>query len=149
MWRPGPSWSRQLPASGKRCFGIEQVGLHDDFFELGGHSLLATQLLNRLHQHDHRIGLSLADVFKHPTVAGLAQCIETADCKQVSRETQLTAEHLLQATSADRLGKEGEDLTTAIDSMDPHEAQTWLTKLDQLSGAQVDALLNKLEGGER
>lgn len=56
-------WSEVLPG---RTFLPDS-----DFFELGGHSQLALQIVQRLRG---RLGMStsLADFFRHPTVAGLA-----------------------------------------------------------------------------
>jgi non-ribosomal peptide synthetase component F/acyl carrier protein len=56
---------------------VERVGIHDNFFELGGHSLLATQVVSRLHGA-FRVELPLHSFFETPTVAGLANSIETA-----------------------------------------------------------------------
>lgn len=55
---------------------LEQVSIDDDFFELGGHSLLATKLLARLIPA-LSVRLAIVDLFKFPTVAGLAQHITT------------------------------------------------------------------------
>ncbi|WP_279629203.1 non-ribosomal peptide synthase/polyketide synthase [Amycolatopsis thailandensis] len=51
--------------------GLEKVGVHDDFFRLGGDSIVAMQLVGRV----RRAGLLLSprDVFRHRTVAALAE----------------------------------------------------------------------------
>jgi amino acid adenylation domain-containing protein len=52
--------------------GIRQVGMHDSFLDLGGHSLLATQLVSRM-RSELGIEVTLEDVFRSPTVEGLAR----------------------------------------------------------------------------
>jgi natural product biosynthesis luciferase-like monooxygenase protein len=50
---------------------VERVGLDDNFFDLGGHSLLAVQAHRRIRDEAKR-ELSLTDLFRFPTIRGLA-----------------------------------------------------------------------------
>jgi amino acid adenylation domain-containing protein len=63
-------WTELLP--------VKTVGVHDNFFELGGHSLLAMRLISRLRE-TIKIDVPLELLFKAPTVAGLAEIIETSE----------------------------------------------------------------------
>nr|QEO74483.1 condensation domain-containing protein [uncultured bacterium] len=55
-----------------RALGVEKVGLHDNFFDLGAHSLTVTRVHSELKA---RLGKEppLIEMFKNPTVGGLAQ----------------------------------------------------------------------------
>jgi amino acid adenylation domain-containing protein len=55
---------------------VERIGVQENFFELGGHSLLATQIIARLRQV-LELPLPLRTIFDHPTIAQLAQAIDT------------------------------------------------------------------------
>lgn len=55
----------------KRVLGVERVGLFDSFFALGGHSLLAVQAHRDL-KATIAPELTITDLFRFPTVAGLA-----------------------------------------------------------------------------
>lgn len=51
---------------------IPTVGVQDNFFDLGGHSLLAVQVHSRLKKALER-DLAITDLFRFPTVRGLAE----------------------------------------------------------------------------
>jgi amino acid adenylation domain-containing protein len=55
---------------------VEQVSIHGHFFELGGHSLAAARLAARIAQA-FSIDLSLRSIFQFPTIAELAEHIDT------------------------------------------------------------------------
>ena len=56
---------------------LKRVSVHADFFWLGGNSLLATQMLSRV-RDAFRVGLPLRSLFETPTIAMLAEHVETA-----------------------------------------------------------------------
>jgi amino acid adenylation domain-containing protein len=64
-----------LAAIWRQVLQVERVGRHDDFFELGGQSLLGMKLAARVaEQFD--LGMSVAAVFKYPTVREMATIVQ-------------------------------------------------------------------------
>ncbi|HLP60245.1 MAG TPA: condensation domain-containing protein, partial [Candidatus Deferrimicrobium sp.] len=55
----------------------EKIARHINFFALGGHSLKATVLLARIHK-ELDVKIPLAELFKTPTIKGLAEYIRSA-----------------------------------------------------------------------
>ena len=53
-----------------------EVGVEDDVFDLGAHSLMAMKALTQIRDAFH-VNLSLRNLFERPTVAGLAEAIES------------------------------------------------------------------------
>jgi acyl carrier protein len=60
------------------ALGMERVGIHDNFFDLGGHSLQAVQLVTRASKALRR-DIPVKSLFLYPTVAALAEAVESAD----------------------------------------------------------------------
>jgi len=66
----------QLVEIWMQMLGVEPIGIYDNFYELGGHSLLSIQLFSQVSQA-FQLELPLASFLEVPTIAGLAQTIET------------------------------------------------------------------------
>jgi amino acid adenylation domain-containing protein len=71
---PATDTEREIAAVWQEVLKIEQVGAEDDFFLLGGHSLLMMQIKARMEARMRRT-ISLAQLLKSPTVAGMAKSI--------------------------------------------------------------------------
>ncbi|GJL56403.1 MAG: hypothetical protein NPIRA02_35350 [Nitrospirales bacterium] len=82
---PRTTTERSLVDIWAEVLGVEQVGIHDNFFELGGHSLLATRIMVQVRMVCG-VELPLRWLFEAPTVAALAQAVETALYEQSKLE---------------------------------------------------------------
>nr|WP_157357341.1 non-ribosomal peptide synthase/polyketide synthase [Amycolatopsis nigrescens] len=67
--------------------GLDRVGVDDDFFALGGDSIVAMQLVGRARAAG--LEISPRDVFRHKTVAGLAEIAGVVGEAAVPSETAL------------------------------------------------------------
>ncbi len=68
---PGSEFEQLIAHVWSDLLHVERVGLDDNFFDLGGHSLLAVQAHRRIRDEAKR-ELSLTDLFRFPTIRGLA-----------------------------------------------------------------------------
>jgi amino acid adenylation domain-containing protein/non-ribosomal peptide synthase protein (TIGR01720 family) len=73
---PRTETERVLAAIWAEVLGVESVGVTDDFFALGGDSILSIQVVSRARRAG--LGIQARDVFRHPTVAGLAATVVAA-----------------------------------------------------------------------
>jgi amino acid adenylation domain-containing protein len=76
--RPANDLERRLARHWSEVLGVTDVDMDANFFEIGGHSLLAVRLLARIEAAFGRT-FTLAALFRHPTVAGLARLLEHGD----------------------------------------------------------------------
>ncbi|MFE9557694.1 amino acid adenylation domain-containing protein [Streptomyces sp. NPDC006703] len=63
-----------------------RIGVHDNFFRSGGNSILAIRLIAAI-QTEFEIALPVREIFEYPTVAGLADAVESrirAEIEQLS-----------------------------------------------------------------
>jgi natural product biosynthesis luciferase-like monooxygenase protein len=65
--------SAKIAAIWQRILGVPQVGPQDNFFALGGHSLLAVQAHRDIKAELGAKTLSITDIFRFPTLEGLAR----------------------------------------------------------------------------
>jgi len=98
---PGNETERTLADLWQRTLGIEPIGVDDDFFELGGHSLLLTQVINRVCQV-FKVKLPVRSLFEHPTVASIAQLIESGGGRVVEGDEKPIAERIRTAFPTER-----------------------------------------------
>ncbi len=62
----------KIASAFQTILGVDRVGLNDNFFLIGGHSLLAVQAHRSL-KADVAPELTITDLYRFPTVSGLAQ----------------------------------------------------------------------------
>jgi len=70
-----------LPATTTQSLAGPLIGIDDNFFDLGGHSLNATILATKIHKTFHT-KISLAQIFKSPTIRGISDFIKKTDKTQ-------------------------------------------------------------------
>ncbi|PIG93070.1 amino acid adenylation domain-containing protein [Gloeocapsopsis sp. IPPAS B-1203] len=91
---PRNSRETQLAELWSQLLGVDQPSIYDNFCELGGHSLLAIQLVHQVNEIFH-IKLPLASFLEMPTIAGMAQNIESlchADVAQLTNNEETEVE---------------------------------------------------------
>ncbi len=84
--RPAPAISRKAVAGDdmtklvagiwSEVLGVSDIQGGDNFFDLGGHSLLAVQAHREIRSRAGAAKLSITDVFRFPTLAGLAARVQ-------------------------------------------------------------------------
>jgi amino acid adenylation domain-containing protein len=119
---PETEMERAIASIWQHSLQVETVGLHDNFFDLGGNSLTALQVIGQLRQQ-MQVELSIQDFFTQATIAEQVLWIESQGSSQLNNS--LDAIQPIERVSAER-------------------SQHLLDHLDQLSEAEVEALLATL-----
>jgi len=71
---PGNETEEKLVEIWQKVLGADRIGINDNFFDLGGHSLKATSMAAKIHK-ELNVEVPLREVFKKPTIKGLAEYI--------------------------------------------------------------------------
>ncbi|GGH23153.1 hypothetical protein GCM10010973_08870 [Cribrihabitans marinus] len=69
----------EIAAIWTRILGVGAIRAEDNFFALGGHSLLAVQAHRQIRETLQRPDLSITDIFRFPTLGGLAGHLSGAE----------------------------------------------------------------------
>lgn len=79
---PETQMQKELCKLMESALGTNRVGITDDFFDLGGDSLKAIEFVSKA--HGKGIFFDLQNVFDHPTVRELCECMEEMDKQEIS-----------------------------------------------------------------
>jgi acyl carrier protein len=80
---PSTESERIIATVWQEVLRIEKVGLYDNFFDLGGNSLLLVQVYNKLQEVFNK-DISVADIFKYPTINALTKYLDQKKSEQSS-----------------------------------------------------------------
>jgi amino acid adenylation domain-containing protein len=133
--------------------GVERVGVHDNFFELGGHSLLISKVISRL-QETLKVELPMLSLFDSPTIAELAQHLETSlrqkpnlqqapAIQPISRQQNLPLSYFQEQLCLAREDEQGEPRLVAyvvsdlIPTRIPYQAECLVKYEDQIVPLQT------------
>ena len=98
-----------LAAIWSAVLGLERIGVHDNFFALGGDSILSLRVVAMAGERG--LGVELADLFRHQTIAELAVAIRlTEEDAEGGRSTPFS---LISGEDRQRLASAAEDVEDA------------------------------------
>ncbi|MCZ7413615.1 non-ribosomal peptide synthetase [Streptomyces sp. WMMC897] len=96
---PLPGREEVLARIWGQVLGVDRVGRHDNFFHLGGDSIRSIQVLGQA--RNQGIGFQLQDLFRTPTLAGLAEVAQITDGEGASQNREPFS--MISAADRDRL----------------------------------------------
>lgn len=134
---------RYLTQLWHKLLGTEEIGLHDNFFELGGHSLLAMQLVTHLRK-DIAADIAMTALFETPTVAGLAEYLESIGGRAPAIDDEVPGE----ATPGDDRPPGHPSESPAEPDMSDEDVAALVAEIESLSDEEVRARLAELDSEE-
>jgi acyl-CoA synthetase (AMP-forming)/AMP-acid ligase II len=106
---PGNDVERSVEAIFRDVLECGALGVHDNFFGLGGDSLKGARLIARINAK-HGLQLPAVTVFRHPSIAEIALCIDRAVILPGDEEAALSAEiEALSDEEVERLLRESDE----------------------------------------
>ena len=104
---PADGAQAQIAAIWGRILGVANIGAQDNFFALGGHSLLAVQAHRDIRSATGADKLSITDIFRFPTLSGLASHLEglTGTGAMVEDKPDAEAVAATEAAKSDTMSK--------------------------------------------
>ena len=140
---PRSPMEERLAAQWAELLGLDAVGIHENFFELGGHSLMAARLFAWIYK-ELELDVPLRSIFEHPTVAGLAECIESARNQADSSRSRDGRDSLATASKVQPLSF-SQQRFWFIHQLDPHSSQFNMSQAVILRGRlNTEALVSAL-----
>jgi tyrocidine synthetase-3 len=130
---PGSKAEVPIAAIWEQVLGLQMIGIDDNFFDLGGQSLKATVMTARVNR-ELQAGISLRDVFTHPTIREMAALVDrSADDLSLAIEPVGGREHYPASSAQKRLYILNQlaprdvqyNVPWAIEIAGPFDAQRW------------------------
>jgi iturin family lipopeptide synthetase A len=102
MTPPRTPLEQAIASIWREVLDLDVIGVDDDFLSLGGHSLKATRVASRI-ARDLGLNVSVTDVFRHPTIAALAEAAQRRPSTAAGSLRTLTdADAIAPLTAAER-----------------------------------------------
>ena len=118
---PRTATERALAAVWADVLRVERVGVDDNFFSLGGDSILSIQVVAQARQAG--LAVTSRDVYRHQTVAALAQCVAAAgqpapgpgpEAEATGPAPLTPIQHWLFESDAERAGHFGQTMSVEL-----------------------------------
>ena len=127
---PRNSVEEMLASAWSSVLGTGQISIHDNFFELGGHSLLAVRVADAI-KSSSGITIKVSDLFRHATVAGLAESLSATTRTSESSHRGQYLESIRPGQGNTHLVIVGAKLRVPLEMLPP-DIPVWWLKLDGL-----------------